>query len=186
MARSRDAAATADVLDPVTAARLAEAPLTYAEVGATLAPTLPAGYHHLDVTGPLGTGDQVFTDAADRLLRWGVQLGAGLRVEASAPLVAPGVVALVKVGAGPARLPAPVRVVSVVDEPGRRGFVYGTLPHHPETGEELFVVEQAYDGSVVLRVRAFSRPATLLSRAAGPLGRVGQRVITRGYLRALR
>lgn len=176
----------ADALDPTTAARLAEAPLTYAEVGGTLAPALPGGYHHLDATGPLGTGDAVFADAAERLLRWGVQLGAGLRVAASSPVVEPGAVALVRVGVGPARLPAPVRVVALVDEPGRRGFVYGTLPHHPESGEELFAVEQAYDGTVALRVRAFSRPATLLSRAAGPLGRVGQRAITARYLRALR
>ena len=39
---------------------------------------------------------------------------------------------------GPGRRPC--RVVYVVDEPDRRGFAYGTLPGHPESGEELFLV----------------------------------------------
>jgi uncharacterized protein (UPF0548 family) len=36
---------------------------------------------------------------------------------------------------GPIRVPC--RVVYVLDEPERRGFAYGTLPGHPESGEEL-------------------------------------------------
>jgi uncharacterized protein (UPF0548 family) len=41
-----------------------------------------------------------------------------------------------------------------VDEPGRRGFAYGTLPGRPETGEEAFVVEKTND-DVYLVIRAF-------------------------------
>ena len=36
-------------------------------------------------------------------------------------------------------LQAPCRVVYVIDEPDIRGFAYGTLPGHPESGEERFV-----------------------------------------------
>lgn len=36
----------------------------------------------------------------------------------------------------------------------------------------------------MLRIRAFSRPGTALSRAIGPVGRVAQGVMTRRYLAA--
>ncbi len=58
---------------------------------------------------------------------------------------------------GPVRMTAPTRVVYVVDEPDRRGFAYGTLPGHPESGEELFLVERVGDETWA-EVRAFSRP----------------------------
>jgi hypothetical protein len=32
------------------------------------------------------------------------------------------------------------RVVAVIDEANRYGFAYGTLPVHPETGEEAFMI----------------------------------------------
>jgi hypothetical protein len=54
---------------------------------------------------------------------------------------------------------APCRVVYVIDEPRRRGFAYGTLPGHPESGEEAFVLEQRDDGTIASNIIAFSRPA---------------------------
>jgi len=77
-------------------------------------------------------------------------------------------------------------VVHVVDEPGRRGFSYGTLPGHPEAREESFVVRLSDDDVVTLTIHAFSRPASLLTRAAGPAGRLVQSWQTTRYLRALR
>ena len=76
-------------------------------------------------------------------------------------------------------------VVCVVDEPGRRGFAYGTLPGHPERGEEALILQQHRGGAVTFTITAFSRPAGLLARAAGPAGRAIQHHITMRYLRAL-
>ena len=73
----------------------------------------------------------------------------------------------------------------MLDEPSRVGFGYGTLPGHPESGEESFVVELRPDDSVVLVVQAFSRHAAWFTRLAGPVGHLGQRLITERYLRAL-
>jgi uncharacterized protein (UPF0548 family) len=115
---------------------------------------------------------------------WAVQRRAGIRVSASSAVAEPGAVAVLRLGLGPLALRAPVRVVHVVDEPGRRGFAYGTLRGHPESGEELFVLEQAADGEVTLRITAFSRPRSWLARASGPAGRLVQRWITRRYGRA--
>jgi uncharacterized protein (UPF0548 family) len=108
--------------------------------------------------------------------------GAGLRVAASADRVAVG--GVVRCRLGP--LPIPCRVVWVVDEPDRVGFGYGTLPGHPETGEEAFVVSRDPAGVVTLTVTAYSRPGLLLTRLAGPVGRWGQRLMIRRYARALR
>ena len=77
-------------------------------------------------------------------------------------------------------------MVYVVDEPDRRGFAYGTLPGHAESGEEQFVVR--YDPAtdeVHAEVVAFSRHATWWSRLGSPVASVAQRVITQRYLRAL-
>jgi uncharacterized protein (UPF0548 family) len=166
------------------AARLALSDLTYDEVGAT-AGTLPPGYHHLHVSGVIGSGSDVFIAAASALLSWQVHLDAGLRVTASAPAPSPGAVVLLGLGAGPLRIGAACRVVYTITEPRRQGFAYGTLPGHPESGEEAFVVERRSDGSVTFTITAFSRPATTAARAAGPVGRLIQRRITRRYLGAL-
>jgi uncharacterized protein (UPF0548 family) len=83
----------------------------------------------------------------------------------------------------PFRIPA--RVVYVVDEPTRRGFAYGTLPGHPERGEEAFIVERQADGSVWLVIRAFSRPAGLFVWIGAPIARLLQAVYTGRYERAL-
>jgi uncharacterized protein (UPF0548 family) len=82
-------------------------------------------------------------------------------------------------------LSVPARVVYVVDEPGRRGFAYGTLPGHPERGEEAFIVERLPDDSVWLVVRAFSRPSNVLFWVGYPIVRLMQEIYTARYLRAL-
>jgi uncharacterized protein (UPF0548 family) len=77
-------------------------------------------------------------------------------------------------------------VVYVVDEPDRRGFAYGTLPGHAESGEEAFMVR--YDPAtdqVLAEVTAFSRHATWWSTVAGPVTSLLQRVVTKRYLTAL-
>ena len=117
-------------------------------------------------------------------MRWDVQRGAGLRVAGGARAVE-GAPVTVRLGLGPFRVDAPCVVVYTVDEPRRRGFAYGTLPGHPETGEERFVVEHREDDTVVLAIRAFPRPARWWSRAAGPVARLVQRAVTNRYLRAL-
>jgi len=79
-------------------------------------------------------------------------------------------VLILSLGIGSLRLPAPCRVVCAVDEPWRRGFAYGTLAGHPESGEEALMIEHHHDDMVSFRITAFSRPATRLAKIAGPLG----------------
>ncbi|MFB2582106.1 DUF1990 family protein [Herbiconiux sp. P15] len=105
--------------------------------------------------------------------------------EDGTPLVSPGATAVLSIKAFGLTFTAPVRVVYLVEEPGRRGFAYGTLPGHPESGEESFVVEHLSDDSVWIVIRAFSRPSTWFYRLGYPALRFMQARATRRYLRSL-
>src|SRR5690349_16853575 len=143
---------------------LAELPLTYSHVGAT-ASALPAGYHHVQKSAAIGHGRQRFEDAAAAGMRWGMLRGAGIKVDATTEIAAVGSEVIVHLGP----VQAPCRVVYVVDEPDRRGFAYGTLPGHAESGEELFLVRyEPATGDVFADVTAFSRHATWWSRLGSP------------------
>jgi uncharacterized protein (UPF0548 family) len=143
---------------------------------------MPAGYHHLRKSAVIGRGRERFEQAAADGMRWGMLRGAGLRVEATAPVAAVGAEVLVHLGP----VTAPCRVVYVVDDPDCRGFAYGTLPGHAESGEERFVVRYDPANEVVhAEVAAFSRHATWWSRLGAPVTSLVQRHVTERYLRAL-
>ena len=74
----------------------------------------------------------------------------------------------------------------VIDEPDRFGFAYGTLPSHPEEGEEHFLVTRAMHGVVRFDVVAFSRAHDLLTRLGGPIPRRIQAHATQQYLQGMR
>ena len=178
--RSDNALVSVQRLDPVTAATLRDAPFSYEGVGATRGDR-PVGYHHV-VRSRVITGETL-TELAVRLFSWQVHERAGVRVAASAD-ARPGTVVSLRIGLGPVSLTAPCRVVYTIREATRAGFAYGTLPGHPESGEELFLLAASGD-RVVFSISAFSVPAIALTRAAGALGRAGQRLITRRYLDAI-
>jgi uncharacterized protein (UPF0548 family) len=164
--------------------------LTYREVGATLSGELPAGYHHLRRTETIGEGRAVFELAARSILNWDMHRGAGFDIEASSTEARADLSHTTRVkvswGVGPVRLTAPCEVVAVVDEDDRRGFVYGTLPGHPETGEEAFLVSIGENDMVTMDVVAFSRPSRWYAKLAGRFGPRVQSVAAGRYIRALR
>lgn len=171
-------------LEEAEATRLRHIEFPYPGVGAT-ATEPPPGYHHLRREAVVGWGETRFRACGSAVMGWQIQLRSGFTVMASEHVILENTTALLGIGIGRLRLKAPVRVAYVVDEARRRGFAYGTLPGHPELGEELFCVEHRPDDSVVLVISAFSKPQSLAATVGGPLGRVGQRLITERYLRAL-
>jgi uncharacterized protein (UPF0548 family) len=173
-----------DLLGAGVTEELRAAPFTYAPVGGTRGP-LPAGYEHVHRDVTLGSGRAVFTTARAALLGWHVHRQAGVKVNSSSLGVEPDTVAVVKVGIGPVALRAPVRIVYLIDEPDEVGFAYGTLPGHPEAGEECFSVTLEPDETVRFRVTSFSRPATRLAQGSGSLGRALQTRITERYVDAM-
>ena len=167
-------------------AELGDLALTYPEIGATQRAQLPTGYGHVERRDVVGHGRADFERAAAAVLDWRAQRGAGLRVRSTGPASEVGTVVLMTIGLPRLGLDIPCRVVWVVHEDDRRGFGYGTLPGHPESGEESFVVSLEPGGDVVFTMRAFSRLATPLSRLGGPVSRVVQRLALDRYTAAIR
>jgi len=159
---------------------------TYSDVGATLlSGPLPAGFRHDRYEMILGDADgDAFDRGAEGLREWAAHLGAGFVVEPHQP-PAEGVTVAVAAPLGPLTAVAVCRIVAVVDEPDRYGFAYGTLPGHPERGEEAFVVQRNDGGCAAFNIIAFSRPAELLARLGGPVTRAIQERASRRYLKAL-
>lgn len=174
--------AESEVVALLESARLAQ--VTYRAVGATIAGSLPAGFRcdHREILIP--GRPECFEIARRGLLTWQAHRGIGAAVAPDDP-PAVGASVVVSVALGPLTVLAPCRVVVVVDEPERYGFAYGTLPGHPEQGEEAFIVERCADG-VWFRIVAFSRPAELPAKLGGPFSRLIQRRATRGYLHGLK
>jgi len=189
---------------------LVRARVNYTAVGASASPELmrfpPAGFSPLERTVRIGHGAARWAFAVDELMTWRVKLGVpGFSVARQAPpdpspegmpgaesvydasgepYASPGETVVVTVGAGPFRVREPVRVISVIDEPDRRGFSYGTLPGHPLCGEEQFTVERRPDGGVWFTVRSFARPGEGW-RLLAPAIAVARRIVANRYAAVL-
>jgi uncharacterized protein (UPF0548 family) len=166
------------------AADQARCDLSYAEHGATEGP-MPPGYHHDQWQADLGSYDPArFERLAVALGAWQAQRGAGLTIFPDKP-VSPRLTIAFSVRVAATYVTAAVRVVCVTAEPDRAGFAYGTLPQHPEQGEEAFHVVR--DGERILfRITAFSRPRHPLARLGAPVSRIVQARMSRAYLQAMR
>jgi uncharacterized protein (UPF0548 family) len=168
------------------AAALRDLPFTYRERGWTAWSEPPAGYHASQRSTVLGAGVDLFERAATALMSWQMHRRAGVRVIATDRVAVVGARVMLFVGPGPLAVRAPCQVVYTVHEERRRGFAYGTLTGHPESGEEAFTVALGPDDDrVTFTIRAFSRPATVLARLGGPFTPLVQQFITTRYLAAL-
>ena len=135
--------------------------LTYAPTGCSLHGMAPAGLKRRNWSVPLPA--ETFRSACDAIRSWSVHRGAGLAIAVD------GAVAVGTNVAFSAPLPVgyvhgTCRIVAVVDEADRFGFAYGTLPEHPERGEESFLVVRDGHGDVRFDVVGVSRPAQPIAR----------------------
>ena len=159
--------------------------LTYPEVGATSNPsTLPQGYQHLRAQRTVGNGRDLFEECAATIQSWGIQSASGMKVETPGSVLQNSQNRLL-LRWGPFKTWVVCQVVYVVDEPNRKGFAYGTLPGHPERGEECFIVSISDAGQVTFDVTAFSQPARWFARLGGPSVRWLQQHMTWRYLDAI-
>ena len=156
---------------------------------ATEAPTAPAGMLHSPV--PSGfrrdrwtrRGEHDDFDLARRAITdWAAQRSAGVTLSPPSPDIAIGTTLAFAYPVGPGSVTGTCRIVEVIDEPDRFGFVYATLPHHPEVGEELFLVERDDGGALTAAIDAVWRPANLITRIGLPVTRFFQRRATDSYL----
>lgn len=158
-------------------------PFTYEAVGATAHSDWPAGYRHDREWVDLGD-DSEFAPAAARLKAWQPHVGAGVLHAANGDIEPGTCVALAAPALGLWVL-ATCRIVYVQEEPDCFAWAYGTLPLHPEEGEERFELTRS-EGRTRFSVAAFSRPRHWLARSTSPIARRLQVKATHAYLASMR
>lgn len=173
------------LLDAAVERELATAPYSYPEIGRTRDGDLPSGYRRLHRQVTMPGGRDRFDTLAEALMGWRLHTGAGLDMRVSSLRVAQSAVLTATLHLGPFRIATRCRVVYVIDEPDRVGFAYGTLPGHPERGEERFLLRFDQD-RISFELLAFSVNASLLARLGGPVSRAVQDRVNAAYLDAAR
>ena len=148
-------------------------------------PSSDRGYRRSEVSAVVGRGDAVWERVTRDVLRWRVKTASGFAVDSTGP-VSQGDRVVVTARLLKVTVVEPVEVVAVVKEFDRVGFAYRTMPGHPVSGEEAFIVHRRAD-EVGLTVRSLTRPAPQQPwRALYPLLLIAQRIARRRYLRSLR
>ena len=154
--------------------------------GTVLADETPRGSRRPLRRSVIGTA-AAFDAAAASVLEWQVQRRSGIAARSDsgddAPRASEGLEGVVVVPLLGRTVSAPFRVTRVLEEPDLVGFAYGTLPGHPEVGEEAFLVRRI-GNETVFELRALSHPAFPYSLVA-PVGALLQQRFTERYLRAL-
>ncbi|MGX1748077.1 DUF1990 family protein [Glutamicibacter protophormiae] len=114
----------------------------------------PGGYRAWRRQTYLGSGDAFWEQSAAALLRWEVKTRSGFRISPQ-DKVRSGARPQIIVPVGPASIHEPVEVVDVVEADDVVGFAYRTLPGHPVSGEEAFILRRL-GPSVFLEIRSLT------------------------------
>ncbi|QDP94777.1 DUF1990 domain-containing protein [Microlunatus elymi] len=178
--------AVVEALPAELVCELERAAYNYPEVGATRGDQFPGGYRALHESVTIRGGRKTFERLAGRLMTWRIHLDAGLRLQVSNPRPIESAVVIATLRLGPFPVRTRCRVVYVIKETNRVGFAYGTLPGHPERGEEQFLVELLDDDQVRFGLTAFSRNASVLALLGGPISNRVQLMVNHRYLDAAR
>ncbi|MEM9519868.1 MAG: YndJ family transporter [Actinomycetota bacterium] len=141
---------------------------------------VPPGFHAKQWWRRAGHDD--FETAVEAIRRWRGHAAAGIALAPEQPAITEGQTLALTIPVAPISVSATCRIVEVIDEPNRYGFTYATLPHHPEDGEESFIVTRNNDGTVDVIVTAIWRPATLANHVCPPLTRFLQDRAINRYL----
>jgi uncharacterized protein (UPF0548 family) len=162
--------------------------LNYAAIGVTSRPDVipfpPSGFHSAEYRHRIGSGPRRFDLAGRALMTWGALRSAGYRVddvqaeptahaprgtgplflEDGSPWITAGMTATVT-SAEAASSGGPVKVLSVIDEPGRIGFLYGSMAGNTECAERFLVVEHDEEDAVWVTLRSlWEAPSSRISR----------------------
>lgn len=154
---------------------------TYAPIGVTLTPTPRMEQHRV----LLGSGERTFQQARTALRGWQTHQSRWLSLYPDTVPPGEGQTVLVLLKLGGVCLAFGCRIVRVLDDERRSGFAYGSLPGHPERGEELFLIEWHADDTVTFTLRAKSQPANWVYWLGRPFGELMRSLGTRQYRRAM-
>lgn len=184
-----------------------DAGLNYAAINATTSADVlafpPPGFKAAEYRHRIGSGARRFELAGRALMTWGALRSAGfavdeVRAEAptsahagqprflpdGTPWITAGMTAVVAV-ADAAEVAGPVKVVSVVDEPGRIGYVYGSMPGHSACGERFLLLEHDREDGVWVTLRSIWESQGGRLARAGRMTEARQRRLDERIVRAL-
>ena len=159
---------------------------TYDDVGATFSGAYPHEYHSACYEIELGHGQEIFERSVMGLKEFRSHRTKWTKIFPESAQVEVGQSLIVMIGTSAVSIAAPCRIVKVVDEDCIFGFAYGTLPGHPENGEESFVIRLSPSGTVNFEIRSFSRAQGILVKLSGPIARLIQLKVTKRYLKAIK
>lgn len=150
-------------------------------------PRLPFIYAHDQSRTCIGQGDGVFEAARRAFSRWAMfDLGWVCVANPSASIVNGQIVAVEVHSLGLWSLNLS-RIVEVVDNPARFGFLYATTTLHVEQGEERFLLDlDPATGEVWYELEAVSRPQSPLARIGLPITRAFQHRFARDSHRRMK
>lgn len=152
-----------------------DAALSYSPVGS---PTAPPGWFDNRGSTELGRGKAVFERACAALRAW-IHFDLGWVSAVPGASLAPDAhVAVVSRTFGLWTVNV-AKILSVIDDPRRFAFTYGTTTHHVERGEETFSITWHPDDRVTYELWSYSRPAHPLVRLFAPFARMFQRRFVR-------
>ncbi|HEV7622937.1 MAG TPA: DUF1990 family protein [Amnibacterium sp.] len=165
-----------------TAVHAPDTGLNYTAIGATASPEVvafpPAGFTVVEARHRVGSGARRFDLAGRALMTWGALRAAGFDVEDiraepkavsprgtgplfledGTPWITPGMTATIT-APRPDEGCGPVKVITVVDEAGRTGYIYGSRPGHASCEERLLLLEHEEDDGVWFTVRSIRQGA---------------------------
>jgi uncharacterized protein (UPF0548 family) len=182
--------------------------LNYAAINATTSVEVvafpPFGFHSAEYRHRIGSGARRFDLAGRSLMTWGALRAAGFGVEDvqaepasewprsagpqfledGTPWITPGMTAVLT-SADPALAAGPVKVVSTVEEPGRIGYVFGSMPGHQECSERFLLVEHDADDGVRVTLRTIWEASGSRWNRAARAADARQRATDQRIVRAL-
>ena len=184
-----------------------DAGLNYAAINATLTADVlafpPPGFRAAEYRHRVGSGARRFELAGRALMTWGALRSAGFTIDDvqaeepssphgaqprflpdGTPWITPGMTATVT-AADPVSWTGPVKVVSVVDEPGRIGYVYGSMPGHPACVERFLLLEHDDQDAVQVTLRSIWQSFGGRLSPASRVNEARQRKLDERIVRAL-
>lgn len=141
---------------------------------------IPAGFTRKVWQLPIEHGD--FDRASAAITAWAGHRRAGINRIPEQPPIAVGQSLALAIPVGPISVSATARIIEVFDEQDRYGFTYSTLPHHPEDGEESFIVTRQPGGELEMVVTAVWRGAAVANHVLPPVTRFLQNQAIGRYL----
>jgi uncharacterized protein (UPF0548 family) len=156
--------------------RLRESKFTYDELGHTRDSHCPPTFSVNQASAIIAHGAEGFARAKAAIREYQMLNLGWLRTVGQPEPITEGSIVCTLVRQLPLYSLNVARIVYVDDTPNRFGFGYGTLAEYPVIGEERFSVTLDQNtGEVTYELFSFSRPKTLILRAAQPLIRRAQR-----------